>query len=147
MARATTTKKKTTSTTSRTTRTSPAKAAAAAAKGVTTTTSAPAATPDAAAAPRDVKPALRRKQLIEQVADASGMKKPQVRAVVDETLRILGETLAKGDQMNIEPLGKLRVMRERDLPGSHVYTCKVRRKKPDPVAPTGTDAPLAEAAE
>ena len=115
-------------------RKAPVKAAAArASKGVTQP-----------AKPVSITRELKKKELIDRVAVASGLKKPQAKAAIEATLAILGEALEKGDAMNLEPLGKVKVQKEKDAGAARVYACRIRRKKP--VADAGK-APLAEAAE
>ena len=87
---------------------------------------------------------LKKKELIDRVALASGLKKPQAKAAIEAALAILGEALEKGDAMNLEPLGKVKVQKEKDAGAARVYACRIRRKKP---AAGAGKAPLAEAAE
>ncbi|MCH2078523.1 MAG: HU family DNA-binding protein [Rhodobacteraceae bacterium] len=116
-------------------RKAPAKTApaTAASKGVTTP-----------AKPVSITRELKKKELIDRVAVASGLKKPQARAAIEATLAILGEALEKGEAMNLEPLGKVKVQKEKDAGAAKVYSCRVRRKK---ASAEPAKAPLAEAAE
>ncbi|MEM6478538.1 MAG: HU family DNA-binding protein [Pseudomonadota bacterium] len=151
MARATTTK--TTSTPKRKTAATPKRSTAATKakpRGVTKDAATPiAAASQAVTSAESVKKSsevtreLKKKELVERVAEASGLKKSQARAALEEALGILGDALAKGEQLNLEPLGKLRVVREKDVGAAHVYTCRVRRRKAS--APSAD--PLAAAAE
>jgi len=87
---------------------------------------------------------LKKKELVDRVAQASGLKKPQAKAAIEAMLDVLGETIAKGEAMNLEPLGKVKVQNQKDAGAAVVYACRVRRKK---AAAVGAKAPLAAAAE
>lgn len=121
----------------------PAKAAArtAAPKVSTRTTAKKAAQ---AASPVSLARELRKKELIDRVTAASGLKKSQARAAIEATLAVIGEAMEKGEAMNLEPLGKVKVQKEKDVGAANVYSCRVRRKKQ---AGPGENPPLAEAAE
>lgn len=56
---------------------------------------------------------LKLKDLIDQVAEATGQKKPEAKRVIEATLTALGEALATGKSLAIPPLGKLRVVKNR----------------------------------
>ena len=132
------------------------KATAAKATAPDAAKSAPKATPVSAAAkapnrgvttpakPVSITRELKKKELIDRVAVASGLKKPQAKAAIEATLAILGESLEKGEAMNLEPLGKVKVQKEKDAGAALVYSCRVRRKK---VSAAPAKAPLADAAE
>ncbi|MEM1234303.1 MAG: HU family DNA-binding protein [Pseudomonadota bacterium] len=152
MARASTTKSVARKTTAKTTRkstlqkvtTKPKASAKTSTTAVKTTTKA--APKPGVTAPKQAKVAreLKKKELVERVTAAAGLKKPQARAAVEAMLDILGETIAKGEAMNLEPLGKMKVQNHKDAGAATVYACRLRRKKPSAVAP---NAPLAAAAE
>ena len=64
-----------------------------------------------AAAPETASNALKLKDLIDSVAEATGAKKPDVRKTVEATRAALGEALATGKSLTVPPLGKLRVVK------------------------------------
>ncbi len=94
-------------------------------------------------------PIYRKKELVDAVAAASGVKKKQVKPVVDAVLAELGIALARGDTLNLPPLGKVAVNRSKEGPHADVMILKLRRlkpgAKPEPEAPE--DEAPAEAAE
>ena len=159
-AKTTTTKARsaTAKTTKTTAKAKTATRAKSAAKGVTAPKAAPKAAPKTTAT-RTTKPVaapkaevareLKKKELIDRVVAASGVKKNQAKPVVESMLAILGDALAKGEAMNLEPMGKVKVQKEKDVGGANVYSCRIRRKK---IAGAGTvsvasKAPLAKAAQ
>ena len=89
--------------------------------------------------------ALRKKELIERVIAQSGMKKKDVKPVVEATLAVLGEALAKHEDLNLRPMGKLVIQRTKDVGNGEVLIARIRRPAEKP-ADTPKD-PLAEAAE
>ena len=86
---------------------------------------------------------LKKKELIELVVARTELKRPQARAAVEAALEILGASVAKGEALNLEPFGKLKVAKEKDIGQARVFTCRVRQRK----AGKAPAAPLAEAAE
>lgn len=136
MARAVTTRKKTT-----TTRRAPARKTAAAPPPEV----APAVAPDAPQTPDAPGiPELRKKELIDRVVAASGMKKRDVKPVVEAMLSVLGDALSKGEALNLQPFGKAKVTRQKPLDNGEVITTRLRRNHARS-APVST--PLAEPAE
>jgi DNA-binding protein HU-alpha len=135
------------------TRKAPSKAAAAtpAAK----TAAKPAArrpSPVKAAAPAPAAPAalpdLRKKELIEMVVEQSGQKKKDAKPVVEAMLSVLGEALASGRELNLQPFGKLRINRSEERSNGRIIVCKLRQAKPGSEKSQDDDisapAPLAE---
>lgn len=70
---------------------------------------------------------LRRKDLIERIVTQSGLKKKDVKPVVEATLAVLGEALSNGERMNLPPFGKLTVNRRRALENGEVLITRIRR--------------------
>lgn len=83
---------------------------------------------------------LKLKDLVESVASATGAKKPEAKKAVEATLAALSAALQAGTDLNLPPLGKLRVARST---GS-VLTLKLRTKAGEkagakPLADDGED--------
>jgi DNA-binding protein len=128
----------------------PSKAAASKKPSTTATaTSAPAPAPKTEATPKLVgisglvvaEPELKKKELIDLVVERSQIKKKDAKPVVEAMLAILGETIASGRELNLQPLGKLRINRSTDKVNGRVIICKLRQS-----AASGAPAkdPLAE---
>ena len=93
-------------------------------KSTTTRSKAPAAAePGAAASDR----LLRKKELIDRVVTQSGMKKKDVKPVVEAMLAVLGEALSKQEKMNLQPFGRLIVNRRKELENGEVLITRIRR--------------------
>ena len=82
---------------------------------------------------------IKKKDFVEQVAAAAGAKKGEARSVVDAALAIIADRVLAGDELNLPPLGKLRLMKEKDTGKARIATLRLQ------VAP-GEEAsdPLAE---
>lgn len=127
------------------------------AKTTTTARKAPSSPPnsDASAAPKAEnvvaltgaasgskdKSALRKKELVDRVVTASGMKKKDVKPVVEAALAVLGEALSKGEEMNLQPLGKLMINNSKEVSNAQVLNVRIRRSKQAQIA---AKAPLAK---
>lgn len=71
--------------------------------------------------------ALRKKDLIDRVAAASGAKPGDVKKVVEATLALLAEHLGRDEDLTLPPLGKLTVARRKETGKGEVLTLKLRR--------------------
>ena len=104
-------------------------------------TAAPTPTVVSEEAPQAARPLLRKKELIEQVVTRSGIRKKMAKPAVEAALAVLGDALAEGREMNLPPLGKLRINRTKTVGGGRVFITKIRRAEPSP------NPPLAEVEE
>ena len=71
--------------------------------------------------------ALKKKDLLDRVQALSKAKKKDVKDVVEATLTVLGEALAKGEELNLPPLGKAKVNRQKGVTGGDMYIIRLRR--------------------
>ena len=72
---------------------------------------------------------LRLKALVDQVAETSGVKKKDVKTVVEATLVLIGAALKKGDNLNLTGLGRMRVAKAATEEGG-AMTLKLRQGGP-----------------
>ncbi len=95
-------------------------------------------------APDPIGPELKKKELIEAVVTRSGIKKKDAKPVIEAMLAVLGEELAQGREMNLKPLGKVKINRIKQLSNARVIMCRLRQNDPgeNPVKD-----PLADPAE
>ncbi len=93
--------------------------------------------------------ALGKKQLIEEVVARSGVKKKDVKPVVEAMLGVLGESVAAGRELNLQPFGKITIRKQNEKASARVSVARIRQSR-------GRDRnggqkprkdPLAEAAE
>ncbi|KIN72199.1 HU family DNA-binding protein [Sulfitobacter guttiformis] len=71
---------------------------------------------------------LKKKELFDLVVARSGMKKKDVKPVVEAMLGVLGDVLAEQRELNLQPLGKLKVQRAKELPDGRALVLKLRQK-------------------
>ena len=104
----------------------------------------PAAT---AATPSGAAPApalfIRRKEFVARVVATSGLKPNAVKTALDAILQEMGDALSNGEALQLPPLGKLSVKRQKDLRNGEMMVCKLRRTTP----PEKTEATLANEPE
>ncbi|MCK0148699.1 HU family DNA-binding protein [Marivita sp. S6314] len=94
--------------------------------------------------PQITEPELKKKELIEMVVARSGIKKRDAKPVIEAMLAVLGETIADGRELNLAPMGKLKITRMKKTTKAHVITTRLRRNEPSKIDPVD---PLAQAAE
>ena len=99
---------------------------------------------DAAGIPpaAEAAPMLRFKDFLDRVVARSGAKKKDAKGVVEATLAVLGEALARGEALNLPEFGKAKVNRQKDDGGVETMVVKLRR-----TAPKAVKVEPAEAAE
>jgi nucleoid DNA-binding protein len=107
----------------------------------------------ASADPGTTETSLGKRELIDRVVMASGIKKKAAKPVIEAVLKELGDAVSRGDTLNLQPFGKANVKRRKDLEHAEIIEVRLRRSKlaikaaeaaSDPLTPTD---PLAEAAE
>lgn len=98
--------------------------------------------------PTPVGPELKKPELIDLVVKRSGIKKKDAKPVVEAMLEVLGEAMRESRELNLEPYGKARVNRVKQLSGARVSVVKFRQKTANAAeAGNGSeteDAPKAE---
>ena len=113
--------------------------------------SAPVATPPEQVVERSsvpaTEPVLRKKELYDRVAAATGAKKGDVRPIADAVLDILGKALAAGEVLALPPFGKARVNRQKDIGTGEVLIVRLRRGGGGGQAADDGNEALEEAAE
>ena len=80
-------------------------------------------------APVEVTPSLRKKELIDRVVSKNGAKRKDAKPVVEAMLDVLGDALAQGEELNLQPFGKLKINRQKEMAGAKVFVCKIRQRK------------------
>jgi nucleoid DNA-binding protein len=80
-------------------------------------------------APNVSAPELRKKELIDTVVARSGIKKRDAKPVIEAMLAVLGENVAQGRDINIAPMGKIKVTRMKRTTKAQVITMRLRRNE------------------
>lgn len=86
-------------------------------------------TPSATAAPTDASDPvmLKKQELVERIVKASGAKKKDVKLIIEAALGVLGDALSAGEELNLPPLGKMKVNRQREEGNAEILILKLRR--------------------
>lgn len=72
-------------------------------------------------------PTLKLKALVEQVAAATGARKNGLKETIEATLAIIGKALSEGQELNLPPLGKARVGRQKEAGTGEMLVIKLKR--------------------
>ncbi|WP_424986163.1 HU family DNA-binding protein [Microbulbifer sp. S227A] len=86
---------------------------------------------------------MKKKELVDLVVSRSGIKKKDAKPVVEAMLAVLGESIAEGRELNLQPFGKLRINRKVEKDNGRVTVCKLRQTS----NATSDTTALAEAAQ
>ncbi|WP_394177898.1 HU family DNA-binding protein [Yoonia maritima] len=78
----------------------------------------------------EVAPVLKKPQLFNEVVARTGLKKRDVKPAVEAALAVIGEALARGDELILPPMGKTRIVKTKDIgDGAALLTVKFRTPK------------------
>lgn len=83
--------------------------------------------PNAAEPAADAVNILKKPDLIDRVVERSGEKKRHVKPILEAALAVLGEALSKGEELNLQPLGRVKVNRHRVDDDAELLILKLRR--------------------
>jgi DNA-binding protein HU-alpha len=75
---------------------------------------------------------LKKQELISLVVERADVRKKYAKPVVEAVIEILGEALAEGREMNLQPFGKLKVNRAKDTANARIIVAKIRQAKSGP---------------
>lgn len=70
---------------------------------------------------------LKKKELIEAVVERSGVKKKFAKPVIEAMMEVMGEALAEGREMNLQPLGKVKINRIKTVSNGKVVMTRIRQ--------------------
>ncbi|MFU8776733.1 MAG: HU family DNA-binding protein [Roseovarius sp.] len=84
----------------------------------------------AEAIPANAGPELKKQELIDKILAKGDIKKKNAKPVVEAMLAVLGEVLAEGREINLPPLGKIKINRVRDMANARIIVAKIRQAKP-----------------
>jgi DNA-binding protein HU-alpha len=73
---------------------------------------------------------MKKQELIALVVERSDVAKKHAKPVIEAMLDVLGEALAEGRELNLQPLGKVKQNRVKDTPRARVIVAKIRQQKP-----------------
>jgi len=99
---------------------------------------------DGSDTPVEIIEQLKMKGLVEAVVERTGQRKGEVRTAVQAALAVMGETLADGKELNLPPMGKVKINRVKETPRGQNLILKLVRNRKSPVIDHAEDDPLAE---
>lgn len=70
---------------------------------------------------------LKKTELLEKVIAASGVPKRDAKPVVEAMLDVLGDSIAQGREVNVQPFGKLKINRISNKSNARVVHCRLRQ--------------------
>lgn len=85
------------------------------------------AMPEAEASDAVSQTALKRRELLAQVVRRSEVKNKFAKPVLDAALDVIGAALAEGRDLNLAPMGRVKIMREIEQSGSRVLVARIRQ--------------------
>lgn len=83
-------------------------------------------------------PELKKQELLEKLIGRADVQKKLAKPVLDAVLELLGEALAEGRDLNLPPLGKVKVNRVKDMAQARVIVAKIRQSKAESPASAET---------
>ena len=117
-------------------------ASKAAAKPVKAKTTAPLAAPSPLAEMPKVEPVvlkskasatsveeMRKEQLLDQVAEHTGAKRKDVKPIVEAVLEVMGKAIGDGVELNLKPLGKVKIARTKQVANGRVINLRLRQSE------------------
>ncbi|MDB4240654.1 HU family DNA-binding protein [Yoonia sp.] len=105
-----------------------------------TTTQEPAPVSDAAEVEPSTVELIKKPQLLDRVVTRTNLKKRDVKPAVEAALAVMREALQDGAELNLPPLGKVRLVKTKELEGgASVMTLKLRTPKHATFANQQTD--------
>lgn len=72
-------------------------------------------------------PEWKKRDLVDKVVKRSGVKKKDAKLVVDAMLAVMGEALAEGRELILQPMGRIKTTRIKDSGNGRVLICKLRQ--------------------
>lgn len=72
-------------------------------------------------------PEMKKKDLLDKVVKRSGIKKKDAKPVVEAMLFVLGEAIAEGRELVLQPLGRLKTTRVKETANGRVLICRLRQ--------------------
>ena len=82
-------------------------------------------TPEDSGPAAEGRPVIKRKEFFERIAESSGARKGEVRKVAAATLEAISLALQAGEDLNIPPLGRIKLIKERQTAQRQALTVRI----------------------
>ncbi|MFB9149605.1 HU family DNA-binding protein [Roseovarius ramblicola] len=80
--------------------------------------------------PEPTQPDLKRQELLAQVVARSEVKKKYAKPALEAALAVIGEALAEGRELNLAPMGKVKINRTKQMANGRVIVARIRQNAP-----------------
>lgn len=84
---------------------------------------------DTTSAPMKQAHELKKRELVERIIAKNGLKRRDVKPIVETMLEVLGDAINGGETLNLQPLGKVMVKRSKDSSNAKISIVKIRQNK------------------
>ena len=74
-------------------------------------------------------PEMKKKELIEAVCARTDVKRKFAKPVIEAMMEVLGEAIAEGRVLNLQPMGKLVSKRSKETANARISVLRVRQSK------------------
>jgi len=72
---------------------------------------------------------LKKRELIDEVVKRSGVRKKFAKPVIEAMIDVLGEAIAGGREVNLQPFGKIKQQRTKDTANARITVARIRQSK------------------
>ncbi len=73
---------------------------------------------------------MKKPEFLDAIVERTNLKKRDVKPAVEAALAVIAEALKKGEELNLPPMGKIRIVKAKELDaGAQVLTLKLRTMK------------------
>ncbi len=73
---------------------------------------------------------IKKPEFLDRAVERTDVKKREAKPAIEAALAVLAEALVNGEELNLPPMGKLRVVKSKDVgDGAKVLTLKLRTMK------------------
>jgi len=69
---------------------------------------------------------IKKQELMDRVVAETGMKKKDVKPVVEAMVEVMTKALVNGEEFQVPPLGKLKIQKVKEVPNAKIITLKLR---------------------
>lgn len=90
---------------------------------------------------------IKKPELVDRVVAESGLKKKDVKPVVEATLAVLTKALVNGEELQVPPLGKVKINKMKDVANAKIINVKIRHSTNDANTTPPPETVPAEVAE
>ena len=72
-------------------------------------------------------PVMKKRELMQLVAAQADLSNKKVKPVMEAMLQVLGDAIAEGRELNLQPFGRMKINRQKDVGHARVTVAKIRQ--------------------